>query len=109
MTRKISNISEYIRSKINNHTALNITVKLLVMKKNIDNYIDSIIHDNEDAIMNGWYNSIADYIIHNAENGAGWYEYFDDSETDDNLGEPTQEQIDELQEYLNENYNYLPS
>lgn len=52
--------------------------------------------------------SIADYIIHNAENGAGWYEYFDDSETEDNLGEPTQEQIDELEAYLEENYNYLP-
>lgn len=78
------------------------------MKKNIDNYIGSIVHDNEDAIMNGWYSSIADYIIHNAENGAGWYEYFDDSETEDNLGEPTQEQIDELEAYLEENYNYLP-
>lgn len=44
------------------------------MKKNIDNYIGSIVHDNEDAIMNGWYSSIADYIIHNAENGAGWYD-----------------------------------
>lgn len=78
------------------------------MKKNIDNYIGSIVHDNEDAIMNGWYSSIADYIIHNAENGAGWYEYFDDSETENNLGEPTQEQIDELEAYLEENYNYLP-
>ncbi len=78
------------------------------MKNNIDNYIDGIIHDNEDAIMNGWYSSISDYIIHNAENGAGWYEYFDDSETEDNLGEPTQEQIDELEAYLEENYNYLP-
>lgn len=79
------------------------------MKKNIDNYMDSIIHDNEDAITNGWYSSIADYIIHNAENGEGWNEYFDDSETEDNFGEPTQEQIDELEEYLNDNYNYLPS
>lgn len=61
------------------------------MKKNIGNYIGSIVHNNEDAIMNGWYSSIADYIIHNAENGAGWYEYFDDSEPEDNLGEPTQE------------------
>lgn len=78
------------------------------MKKNIDNYIGSIVHDNEDSIMNGWYSSIADYIIHNAENGEGWYEYFDDSETEDNLGEPTQEQIDELEAYLEENYNYLP-
>gem|GEM_PF-3536090 len=27
MTRRINNISEYIRNKINNHTALDITVK----------------------------------------------------------------------------------
>ena len=79
------------------------------MKKNIDNYIGSIVHDNEDAIMNGYYSSISDYIIHNAENCAGWDDYFDDSETEDNLGEPTQEQIDELVEYLDDNYNYLPS
>ena len=49
-----------------------------------------------------------DYSLKNAENGAGWYEYFDDSETEDNLGEPTQEQINELEAYLEENYNYLP-
>lgn len=78
------------------------------MKKNIDNYIDGIIHDNEDAIMDGWSSSIAEYIIRNAENGTGWYEYFDDSETEDNLGEPTQEQIDELKAYLEKNYDYLP-
>ena len=78
------------------------------MKKNIDNYIGSIVHDNEDAIMNGWYSSISDYIIHNAENDTGWNEYFDDSETEDNMGEPTKEQIDELEAYIEKNYNYLP-
>lgn len=78
------------------------------MKKNIDNYIDGIIHDNKDVIANGWYSSISDYIIHNAENGAGWNEYFDDSETEDNLGEPTEEQINEFEAYLEKNYDYLP-
>lgn len=78
------------------------------MKKNIDNYIDGIIHDNKDVIASGWYSSISDYIIHNAENGTGWNEYFDDSETEDNMGELTQEQIDEFEAYLEENYNYLP-
>lgn len=78
------------------------------MKKNIDNYIDGIIHDNKDVIANGWYGSISDYIIHNAENGAGWNEYFDDSETEDNLGEPTEEQINEFEAYLEKNYDYLP-
>ncbi len=78
------------------------------MKKNIDNYIDSIVHDNKDVIASGWYSSISDYIIHNAENGTGWNEYFDDSETEDNSGEPTEEQINELEAYLEKNYNYLP-
>lgn len=78
------------------------------MKKNIDNYIDGIIHDNKDVIANGWYSSISDYIIHNAENGTGWNEYFDDSETENNMGEPTQEQIDEFEAYLEKNYDYLP-
>lgn len=78
------------------------------MKKNIDNYIDGIIHDNKDVIANGWYSSISDYIIHNAENGTGWNEYFDDSETENNMGEPTQELIDEFEAYLEKNYDYLP-
>ena len=108
MTRKISNISEYIRSKINNHTALDITVKSFNMKKSIDNYVQSIASDNKQFILEGGYESVADYIISNADNGTGYNEYFDDSETDDNMGEPTQEQIDELKEYLNDNYNYLP-
>lgn len=32
MTRRINNISEYIRNKINNHTALDITDKSSIMK-----------------------------------------------------------------------------
>lgn len=46
-------------------------------------------------------------IISNADNGTAYNEYFDDSELDES-GEPTEEQIDELKEYLNDNYNYLP-
>lgn len=53
------------------------------------------------------YESVADYIINDADNGIGYNEYFDDSELDES-GEPTEEQIDELKEYLNDNYNYLP-
>lgn len=40
-------------------------------------------------------------------NGTGYNEYSDDSELDES-GEPAEEQIDELKEYLNDNYNYLP-
>ncbi len=78
------------------------------MKKSIDTYVQSIASDNKQFILEGGYESVADYIISNADNGTGYNEYFDDSETDDNMGEPTQEQIDELKEYLNDNYNYLP-
>ena len=78
------------------------------MRKSIDTYVQSIVNDNKEFIIEGGYESVADYIISNADNGTGYNEYFDDSETEDNMGEPTQEQIDELKEYLNDNYNYLP-
>lgn len=78
------------------------------MRKTIDTYVQSIASDNKQFILEGGYESVADYIISNADNGTGYNEYFDDSETEDNMGEPTQEQIDELKEYLNDNYNYLP-
>ena len=75
------------------------------MRKSIDNYIKSIAHDDAEFIVNGS-ESIADYIIKTAENGTGYEEFFDDDELDE-TGEPTQEQIDELKAYLNQNYNYL--
>lgn len=76
------------------------------MKKSIDTYIQSIAYDNKQHIVEGRYDSIADYIISGAENGIGYHEYFDDSEL--NGDEPSTEQIDELKNYLNDNYNYLP-
>lgn len=76
------------------------------MKKSIDIYVQSIVRDNKQFILEGGYNSVADYIISNAENGAGFYEYFDDSELDGD--EASVEQIDELKNYLNDNYDYLP-
>ena len=77
------------------------------MRNSIDTYIQSIASDNKQFIIEGGYESVADYIISNAENGNGYNEYFDDSELDES-GEPTLEQIDELESYLEENYNYLP-
>lgn len=76
------------------------------MRNSIDTYIQSIVRDNKQFIIEGGYESVADYIISNAENGAGYYEYFDDSELDGD--EPSVGQIDELKNYLNDNYNYLP-
>lgn len=97
-----------LRIRSNNITALRITVKRKNMRKSIDTYVQSIASDNKQFILEGGYESVADYIVSNADNGTGYNEYFDDSETEDNMGEPTQEQIDELKEYLNDNYNYLP-
>ena len=77
------------------------------MRKSIDTYVQSIVRDNKRFIIEGGYESVADYIISCAENGTGYYEYFDDSELDES-GEPTQEQIDELKNFLSDNYNYIP-
>ena len=77
------------------------------MRKSIDTYVHGIAHDNSESIING-YESIADYIISTAENGTGYKEYFDNNELDEN-GEPPYDKIEELKDYLNENYGYLPA
>ena len=77
------------------------------MRKSIDTYVQSIVRDNKRFIIEGEYESVADYIISGAENGTGYYEYFDNSELDES-GEPTQEQIDELKNFLSDNFNYIP-
>lgn len=75
-----------------------------IMRKSIDTYIQAIAHDNEQTIIeNGM--TIAEYIINDAENGIGYYEFFDDDELDE-TGEPSESQIEELKEYLNDNYSY---
>lgn len=74
------------------------------MRKSIDTYVQSIARDNEQVIReNGM--TIAEYIISDAENGVGYYEFFDDEELDE-TGEPSESQIEELKEYLNDNYSY---
>ena len=78
------------------------------MRKSIDTYVLSIAHDNAQYIKEGGYESVADYIISNAENGTGWTEFFDDSELGEPVCEPTDEQIEELKEYLNDNFNFIP-
>ena len=77
------------------------------MRKSIDTYVQSIVRDNKRFIIEVGYESVADYIISGAENGTGYYEYFDNSELDES-GEPTQDQIDELKNFLSDNYNYIP-
>ena len=75
------------------------------MRKSIDTYVQSIAHDNE-RYINENAMTIAEYIISSAENGTGYYEFLDDSELEGN--EPSEEQIDELKDYLNSNYDYIP-
>ena len=77
------------------------------MRKSIDTYVQSIVRDNKRFIIEGGYESVADYIISGAENGTGYYEYFDDFELGES-GEPTQGQIDELKNFLSDNFNYIP-
>ena len=77
------------------------------MGKSIDTYVQSIVRDNKRFIIEGGYESVADYIISGAENGTGYYVYFDNSELDES-GEPTQDHIDELKNFLSDNYNYIP-
>ena len=72
------------------------------MRKTIDTYIKAIAHDNEQEIRENFM-TVADYIINNAKNCTGYYEYFDDDELDE-TGEPSEAQIDELVAYLRENY-----
>lgn len=47
--------------------------------------------------------TVADYIINDAENCTGYYEYFDDEELDE-TGDPSEAQIEELKAYLREHY-----
>ena len=74
------------------------------MRKSIDTYVKSIAHDNEQYIAEGGYESVAEYIISTAENGNGFIEFFDPDELEANGGEPTEEQVEELKDYLNEYY-----
>lgn len=77
------------------------------MKKNINTYVSAIASDNAEYIIEGNYESVADYIISNADFSTGWNEYFDEKELDE-TGEPSAEQIDELKDYLKKYYNFLP-
>ncbi len=78
------------------------------MRQNIDSYIAQIEHDNKQYIIEGGYESVADYIISNAENGCGWHEFFCDEDYTDCTYELTEEQIDELIYYIRKHYDYMP-
>lgn len=78
------------------------------MRRSIDRYIQDIVHDYAEYIINGGYKSIADYFISSSEDGTGWYDLFDDEELEPPSCEPSKKQIEEVKKYLLDNYNYLP-
>lgn len=72
------------------------------MRYDINSYISAIVKDNEQYIAESGCSSIAEYIINEAESTGQWHEFFDrDKELDG--GDPTDEQIAELKDYLREN------
>ena len=78
------------------------------MRRSIDTYVQSVVRENEEYIREGGYESIADYLISHSDYGDGWNWAFDDDETEENYGEPTEEQVDEVRAYLSKYYGYLP-
>lgn len=78
------------------------------MRHSIDTYVQSIAHDNAEYIDT----TIADYIIRDIEDeNSSAYEFFDREEYTDEIGyesELTNDQLNELKEYLNKYYNYNP-
>ena len=78
------------------------------MRKDIRTYLISIADDNASFIIEAGCQSIADYILSTSIWNGQAHEFFDDAELEDNNYEPTAKQIEELENYLNENFNYLP-
>ena len=73
------------------------------MKYNIQSILDSIEHDNKQAILDGGYESTADYILteyNNADPNSAWVDYFDE--------EPTADEIEDFKAYVRDNYSSLP-
>lgn len=80
------------------------------MRKDIRTYILGIAEDNSQHIINGGYESIADYIINESIGNDNVIEFFDYNEIKDNEGcESTSDQVAELEFYLHDNFNYLPN
>lgn len=79
------------------------------MRKDITTYIIDIARDNAQFIVEGGYESIADYIINELIGNDNVIEFFDYNEIKDNEGcEPTSDQVAELEFYLHDDFNYLP-
>lgn len=78
------------------------------MRRSIDTYVQAIAHDNAEFINT----TIADYIWNDIEDGnSSPYEFFDLNEYTDEDGyesELTNDQLNELKEYLYKYYNYNP-
>lgn len=62
-------------------------------KNKINTLVNAIAHDNKEYIDG----TIADYIINNAEMSNDWSPFLED---------PTEDEIEELREYLEDNFDY---
>ena len=69
------------------------------MRNDINSYINAIFNENKRYIAESGLSSVAQYIINDAEATGLWHEFFDrDKELEG--GDPTEEQITELKDYL---------
>ena len=69
------------------------------MKTNIESYIAAIINDNRDYITG----TVADYLIDNLNQESDYAEYFELSEIEFGV---SNEQQQELRDFIEKNYNY---
>jgi len=79
------------------------------MKSSITTLVESAAFDNKEFINDGGYESIADYLITNAENGdQGWLWYLSNEEIEvfQNDSEAADKMIEDIKDFLNTNYNY---
>ena len=77
------------------------------MRKSIDTYVEVIAHDNARYIIEGEYESVADYCLNcGVVNKYDLIDFFDSSELD--CGDIPDDKVIELREYLLAYYNYLP-
>jgi hypothetical protein len=79
------------------------------MKHSIETQVSAAAFDNKEYINEGGYDSIADYLIENAElqeHGWFWFLGEDEIEEFENNDTIAEQYIAEIKYYLTENFNY---
>lgn len=80
------------------------------MKNSIKTLLDAYVHDNADFIKDSGY-TVAEFILADTEaEDHGWYWFLTDSEIEEfeNSKEARERHINEIKEFVTENYNYKP-